>query len=823
MRNKIVLFSMVMVAVAVAVFAVLAVPLVSAGADPIYISACSVLDTEGATYYLTADITNSGASICMDAQAANITLDCQGHTIDGIDNYRTIGVESSQYNTTVKNCVVTDWMIGISYYGAANGLIENNTLKSNMDYPIATEGSSNIIITGNTVTHNDKFGISIGSNSIVSNNIVNSNGATGIRVSKDKNNNIITGNTINFNGYGAYGGDGIWLGANSNNTVTDNTVNANTGSGIFLSFSGYHKIYNNKIENNGNYGIYTCEAGRNGPSTIYNNLLNNINNYGYDTTRTTPIYLNYWNTTRQAGKRIYSYGPEIGGNYWTNPSGTGYSDTCTDADKDGFCDDPYIVVTDNVDFLPLSDEIQMLDLTPTAITVPALFPNEPNAIGATINNIGTLDAGSFNVSLSADGTVVDKTRIDSLSAGASIDVSFVWTPASTDDHRLCVFADSDSEVDEGNEGNNELCEDVRVPVNLVYLVPEDSGAFYCCEAEVEIWVEAEDSFQGGQIKLTYTHCCANVTNVEFNTAVWPYTTWYSGDDGSEWITFRRDLPMVNGTVLIGTLTIHCCDEDICDTELHFIGKAEAVAEGHTRYCMLSDDRGNALLDVGWPDGTFSCGKPDLVITEKSEEWVSLKDGTFTVAYTVANIGDVNAGASTTTIYIDGVPEKEDSVPALAAGASCTNTVGLFTCPCGETLTIGVCADSDDVVDESDEGNNCLSNEWVCPVPAGVTFDKKRLDLNSNGTLKAFIILPEGYNATVADTNVSTVTCEEARVIGSKITGKGVLEAKFEIPDLREDLPTGDNVTMTVKGELYDGRPFEGSNTVEVVYSGKPPK
>jgi hypothetical protein len=47
-------------------------------------------------------------------------------------------------------------------------------------------------------------------------------------------------------------------------------------------------------------------------------------------------------------------GPYIGGNYWGSPDGTGYSDTCVDANNDGICDNPYTLATDNIDYLPLA-------------------------------------------------------------------------------------------------------------------------------------------------------------------------------------------------------------------------------------------------------------------------------------------------------------------------------------------------------------------------------------------------------------------------------------------------------------------------------------
>jgi FKBP-type peptidyl-prolyl cis-trans isomerase len=45
-------------------------------------------------------------------------------------------------------------------------------------------------------------------------------------------------------------------------------------------------------------------------------------------------------------------------------------------------------------------------------------------------------------------------------------------------------------------------------------------------------------------------------------------------------------------------------------------------------------------------------------------------------------------------------------------------------------------------------------------------------------------------------------------------------AKFDREDLREDLPTGDEVEMKVTGKLFDGRAFEGSDIIRVIDKGK---
>ena len=160
--------------VACAVLAVM-VANVSAG-DIYYIDNCTILNVPGATYYLTTDIIDSSATICMNITAENVTLDCQGHTIDGKDMDHTIGIYSNQFNTTVRNCVVTDWAEGIVFEGSNNGIIENTTLDSNLDRGIHLISSSGCTIANNTASNSgDGIRLESSNNNRIINNDASSN------------------------------------------------------------------------------------------------------------------------------------------------------------------------------------------------------------------------------------------------------------------------------------------------------------------------------------------------------------------------------------------------------------------------------------------------------------------------------------------------------------------------------------------------------------------------------------------------------------------------------------------------------------------------
>lgn len=351
------------------------------------ISACSVLNTAGETYLLTDDIIDNESYYCMNIQTSNITLDCQGHLIDGTNTYSDgYGVYVSSQgqgnlsNINIRNCNISEWFDGVFFELVVNGTIYNNTI-SLCQYSIATESINNITISNNIIRNNVYVGIL-------------TQKASSIGFSR---NNLISNNTIFLVSEGYDDGlEGISFQPISDSLIVNNNI---YGVGICLTF--YSGSFNN---------------------TIYNNLFNCSRSFDL-------IYsegVNWFNVTEQIGTRVYSNGINIGGNYYIkegeclgqavscgnlinqtsceeqqwcyweidtcyddglvscttidnsescltqdgcswNSTSKGYSNDCTDIDIDGFCDNPFDLDTrtncttgincgNNVDYLPYSNK-----------------------------------------------------------------------------------------------------------------------------------------------------------------------------------------------------------------------------------------------------------------------------------------------------------------------------------------------------------------------------------------------------------------------------------------------------------------------------------
>jgi len=127
-------------------------------------------------------------------------------------------------------------------------------------------------------------------------------------------------------------------------------------------------------------------------------------------------------------------------------------------------------------------------------------------------------------------------------------------------------------------------------------------------------------------------------------------------------------------------------------------------------------------------------------------------------------------------------------------------------------------DRDDI-DVTDMG----AYEYVPAIEATVDFDPDTLNLNSKGKwVTAYIELSEGYD--VEEIDILTVMLNDTvpafahpiEVGDYDSDGIPDLMVKFDRSDVQGMLDTGDEVEVTVSGELTDGTPFEGTDTIRVI-------
>jgi S-layer protein (TIGR01567 family) len=344
---------------------VLALLLVGGAEAATEINSCTTISKPG-EYVLNMSILDSSASSCINITSSDVTFDGAGYTIDGIDIVGTYGVyvynsTTELINISVKNLKVTDWNRGI-YYNRANGRISNNTADSNSFIGIDIEYSNNNLISTNNASGSPNgIFLSFSNYSMLSDNNASNNGG-GIYLFYSSSNVLSSNNASNNN-------LGIMLDFHSNeNTISNNIANSNNDTGIRLDSSSGSTIRNNTVSSNNYRGISFSISSNN---LIYNNYFNNTNNaWSYEGNNT-------WNITKTAGTNIIG-GSWLGGNFWAYPSGTGFSQTCADDDRNGICDSPSTLDSNNTDHLPLTYNISTsLDITKPSVTNVSVYPTTP--------------------------------------------------------------------------------------------------------------------------------------------------------------------------------------------------------------------------------------------------------------------------------------------------------------------------------------------------------------------------------------------------------------------------------------------------------------
>jgi|GEM_PF-5964810 len=248
---------------------------------------CSILNSAGESYVLTQDVWDSTNSTCMNIQADGVTLDCQGHRIDGVDGGSSYGVRINNYdNVIVRNCEVSDWAYGIQLSSSTGSRVYNNFVTSNTDRGINVISSSAYNnLTNNTVFLNGDYGIVFSSsqNNNFSHGNVSNNTNHGVYLSN------ADSNRIEYSHVGFNAQDGFNLDNSDGIVIYENNVTSNKQRGVYMTSSSGNRIEGGNVKANVNTGIWLYQSANNNVTSVNSSLNTNNGIYLEDSSNSNRV------------------------------------------------------------------------------------------------------------------------------------------------------------------------------------------------------------------------------------------------------------------------------------------------------------------------------------------------------------------------------------------------------------------------------------------------------------------------------------------------------------------------------------------------------
>ncbi len=378
------------------------------------------------------DIYQVNNSVCfvINSDVEGKSFSCNEHNVTADINSNSTGMVISGSNNLVELCSFSNFVVGISVLGEGNKLYGIFIENAKSALPITTE--KNCLLESIEINFSDSGITLISSDScilkqikmsnlnrsitlITSKNIRMSNlsinkSQTGIQITENSlfssisnstfrgnNNSLIISSDYSEVSHSNFTRSTSALVLNANEIKVHDSYFKGNDVAIYFKNSRDNKIYNNVMR-----GGILFKMENSFRNYIYNNIINSTKPFDFvDVSRA------FWNTTYSKKINILNLSA-FGGNYWLDPEGKGYSETCKDSDSNGICDEPYKINRNNFDFLPLTIPA---DLEPPSVEFVLPTPENSSII--------------FSKNLSINVTATDNSRISMITISLHrIDGSF---------------------------------------------------------------------------------------------------------------------------------------------------------------------------------------------------------------------------------------------------------------------------------------------------------------------------------------------------------------------------------------------------------------
>jgi parallel beta-helix repeat protein len=230
----------------------LAVTLLALSAQAVFaqntIDSCGTVITSSGTYLVTQDLINTSGN-CINVDATDVTVDCQGYRLTGTGSGNGIWVDYSSIGVVIRNCDIYSFQHGL-YYTGHGGVVEYNKLVDNYHGIRLSHGENNDVRWNKG--NDNSYGMYIDLsryNDIYENTFHRS--AHGIYCHRGAGNYFIA-NQLNLNN-----GRALWFYSTcSNNFIWHNTANLNANGFYVQSGSSGNDFYMNVLNRNDSRGIY---------------------------------------------------------------------------------------------------------------------------------------------------------------------------------------------------------------------------------------------------------------------------------------------------------------------------------------------------------------------------------------------------------------------------------------------------------------------------------------------------------------------------------------------------------------------------------------